>query len=164
MSIDLDEMDRLLAAATPGPLEMSDVPKDDRSPQLRTVEKPRGWTGVLVPYGIMYRSDVALFVFLRNNAEAMAGESRALRKLLLSLPRCLHCGARRLATRRNASAPSGYWCDGCSSFWTNRDDPNLQLPWAGVVREIDGSRCLDCGHPLTDADRAAPVCPHCGCA
>lgn len=34
----------------------------------------------------------------------------------------------------------------------------------GEVRG-DGSRvCLDCGHPLTDADRRAPVCPYCGCA
>ena len=24
--------------------------------------------------------------------------------------------------------------------------------------------CLDCGHPLTDADRQAPVCPYCGSA
>lgn len=23
--------------------------------------------------------------------------------------------------------------------------------------------CLDCGHPLTEADRHAPVCPYCGC-
>lgn len=23
--------------------------------------------------------------------------------------------------------------------------------------------CLDCGHPLTEADRQAPVCPYCGC-
>lgn len=23
--------------------------------------------------------------------------------------------------------------------------------------------CLDCGHPLTEADRQAPACPYCGC-
>ncbi len=24
--------------------------------------------------------------------------------------------------------------------------------------------CLDCGHPLTEADRDKPVCPYCGVA
>lgn len=45
-----------------------------------------------------------------------------------------------------------------------------------TVRDISGAKakppeqsqggspvCLDCGHPLTDADRQAPVCPYCGC-
>jgi hypothetical protein len=76
----------------------------------------------------------------RCNA-GMGEEIKRLQKLLgallVSLPRCAHCDIGRPATRCNSSLPSGYWCDDCSAFWSNHDDPHLQVPWATVIRELE---------------------------
>lgn len=42
--------------------------------------------------------------------------------------------------------------------------PMLDLAKPAPAQSGGSPFCLDCSHPLTEADRRAPVCPHCGCA
>jgi hypothetical protein len=54
-------------------------------------------------------------------------------------------------------------CDNCGRDYDWAAEPcGAPLP-PGDARRTRGSPfCLDCGHPLTAADRQAPVCPYCG--
>jgi hypothetical protein len=88
--IDLEELKKLLADATPGTWIFGDQWDDDRSHNIYTEEKS-------VFYGDDYRlefdneADPALVVALRNSADDLIAELEAARHVVREADRVVHC-------------------------------------------------------------------------